>query len=165
MFRLTAVLLALALAGCATLDKAVGKPDLVPGKSTQKEVIDGYGKPAMELKRPNGDTWLYFTQYPWGRDVQVAVMGANGVLKGMENRLTHENIHSIKAGMSEKEVHELLGPPRQITPQERQNLIVWEYPWLEAGKEKRIMWVHFSPDKKVVKVVEMHDEVAEPTSA
>jgi hypothetical protein len=40
----------------------------------------------------------------------------------------------------------------------------WEYPWLEAAKEKRIVWVSFSGEGVVVKVVEMHDEEAEPTS-
>ena len=56
------------------------------------------------------------------------------------------------------------GPPRQITPNKRMKTTEWEYPWLEAAKEKRIFWVSFSGEGVVVKVVEMHDEEAEPTS-
>lgn len=149
-----------ALAGCA----ALGGPDLVPGKSTSKEVAAQMGKPAMEVKRPNGETVQYFTFYPWGRSVKAATIGSDGVLRSFEERLTKENIYSVRQGMRDQQVRELLGPPRQITPDERQNTTVWEYPWLEAAKEKRIFWVSFSPDGVVRKVVEVHDEEAEPTS-
>jgi hypothetical protein len=138
--------------------------ELERGKSTANDVIAEKGKPAMEVKRPNGEQWLYFTKYPFGRTVQVATLGPDGVLRGIEERLTKENIYSIKAGMREQEVRELLGPPRQITPNKRMKTTEWEYPWLEAAKEKRIFWVSFSTEGVVVKVVEMHDEEAEPTS-
>ncbi|MDH5220669.1 MAG: hypothetical protein OEW94_05505 [Betaproteobacteria bacterium] len=138
--------------------------DLEPGRSTAQEVIAEMGKPAMEVKRPNGEQLLYFTKYPFGRTVQVATIGADGKLRGIEERLTKQNIYSIKQGMREQEVRELLGPPRQITPNKRTKTTEWEYPWLEAAKEKRIFWVSFSAEGVVVKVLEMHDEEAEPTS-
>ncbi|MDH4095129.1 MAG: hypothetical protein OEV81_10115, partial [Betaproteobacteria bacterium] len=52
--------------------------DLEPGRSTAQEVIAEMGKPAMEVKRPNGEQLLYFTKYPFGRTVQVATIGADG---------------------------------------------------------------------------------------
>jgi len=160
MKALLAVLAVMGLAGCA----ALGGPDLVPGKSTAKEVSAALGKPAMELKRPNGETVQYFTAYPWGRSVKAATLGSDGVLRSFEERLTKQNIYSVREGMRDQQVRELLGPPRQITPNERENLTVWEYPWLEAAKEKRIFWVSFSADGVVRKVLEVHDEEAEPTS-
>lgn len=142
---------------------AVAAADLEPGKSTAQEVIAEMGKPALEVKRPNGDQLLYFEKYPWGRSVKAATIGPDGKLRGIEERLTKENIYSIKQGMREQEVRELLGPPREITENKRLKTTEWEYPWLEAAKEKRIFWVSFA-DGVVVKTVEMHDEVAEPTS-
>jgi hypothetical protein len=142
----------------------MGGPDLVAGKSTAKDVTAALGKPAMELKRSNGETVQYFTYYPWGRSVKAATLGPDGVLRSVEERLTQANIDKVRPGMREQEVRELLGPPRQTTPNERENLTVWEYPWLLAAKEKRIFWVSFSPDGVVRKVVEKHDEEAEPTS-
>lgn len=152
----------LVVAACMSVGAAAAA-DLEPGKSTAAEVIAEMGKPAMEVKRPNGDQLLYFEKYPWMRSVKVATIGPNGVLRGIEERLTKANIYSIKAGMREQEVRELLGPPRQISQNKRHKTTEWEYPWLEAAKEKRIVWVSFS-DGAVVKVVEMHDEEAEPTS-
>jgi outer membrane protein assembly factor BamE (lipoprotein component of BamABCDE complex) len=143
---------------------AAAAADLEPGKSTAQEVIAEMGKPAMEVKRPNGEQLLYFEKYPWVRSVKVATIGPDGKLRGIEERLTKENIYRIKAGMREQEVRELLGPPREITANKRLKTTEWEYPWLEAAKEKRIFWVSFNAEGVVVKTVEMHDEVAEPTS-
>ena len=154
------LLVTVLLAGCA----GMGGPDLVPGKSTAKEVAAAMGKPAMELKRPNGETVQYYTSYPWGRSVKAATIGSDGVLRSFEERLTRENIESVRQGMREQQVRELLGPPRQMTPNELKQVTVWEYPWLEAAKEKRICWISFTPDGVVREVVEAHDEEAEPTS-
>lgn len=161
MKRWLSVLAALAVAGCASM----GMPKVVPGQSKEADVRTAMGKPAMELSKPGADKLLYYTYYPWGRVVNVAVIGPDGVLRKMEQRLTQENIASIKPGMKDEAVRELLGPPRDISKLASQNLIVWEYPWIKGGSEKRIVWVHFKPDDgTVAKVVEMHDEVAEPTS-
>ena len=142
----------------------MGMPKVVPGTSTEADVVAEMGPPAMRLKRANGDQLLYYTYYPWGREVKVATLGPDGILRGLESRLTHDNIYSIKEGMKEQDVRELLGPPREISRVALYDYVVWEYPWLEAYKEKRILWVHFSRDGVVRKVVEMHDEVAEPTT-
>jgi outer membrane protein assembly factor BamE (lipoprotein component of BamABCDE complex) len=152
----------LLVAACMSAGAAAAA-DLEPGKSTAQEVIAEMGKPAMEVKRPNGEQLLYFTKYPFGRTVQVATIGPDGRLRGIEERLTKQNIYSVKQGMREQEVRELLGPPREMTPNKRMKTTEWEYPWLEAAKEKRIFWVSFA-DGVVVKTVEMHDEEAEPTS-
>lgn len=162
MTRIATALLALVLAGCAPVQRTFDKPDMVPGKSTEKDLAQGYGKPVMEVRRPGGERLLYFVDYRWGREMDVAVLGPDGVLLRMEQRLTGKNVYSIKAGMREQEVRELLGPPREIAKLERQGLTVWEYPWVEAGKEMRILWVHFDAGGTVREVVEMHDEIAEP---
>ena len=148
----------LLVAGCASFDGRT----LVPGQSGAKEVTTLMGAPALELKRPNGDTWLYFTRYPFGRATFVATLGPDGVLRGIEQRLNYWNIYKIQAGMRTDEVRELLGPPREITRLPRKERDVWEYPWRHAVRELRVLWVQFSDDGIVREVVEMHDHENDP---
>jgi hypothetical protein len=153
-------LAALLLAGCASFDGHT----LVPGKATAKEVTSLMGAPALELKRPNGERRLYFTRYPFGRATFVATIGADDLLRGIDQRLNYWNIYKVQPGMRRDEVRELLGPPREISRLPRQQREVWEYPWRHAASELRIMWVQFSDDGVVREVVEMHDHEAQPES-
>ena len=154
-------LLAVLLAGCASIDGHT----LEPGKSTAKEVTTLMGAPGMEVKRPNGDTLLYFPHHPWGRLTYVATLDSSGVLRGVEQRLTYDNIHGIRAGMRKEEVRELLGPPREVSRLPRQRREVWEYPWWHANREKRVLWVQFSDDGVVRETIERHDYKDEPEGA
>ena len=158
--RWSGVLAATLLSACAML----AGPDLQPGTSTAQDVAAAMGKPALELKGPGGETVQYFTFYPWGRSVKAATIGPDGVLRSFEERLTKENIFSVREGMREQEVRALLGPPRQITPNALKQTTVWEYPWIESSQEFRICWISFSADGVVSGVVKAHDEEAQPRS-
>jgi len=159
--RTAGFLAALLLAGCATFDGHT----LVPGKASTQDLTSLMGAPALELKRPNGDTWLYFTRYPFGRATYVATVGPDNLLRGIEQRLNYEDIHKVRKGMGTQEVRELLGPPREISRLPRQQRDVWEYPWRHAARELRILWVQFSDDGVAREVIEMHDYEAEPENS
>ena len=149
---------ALLLAACAAFDGHT----LKPGASTEAEVKALMGAPALELKRPNGDSWLYFTRYPNGRATFVATVGPDKVLRGIDQRLVYKNIYAVQKGMRADEVRELLGPPREIMRLPRQQQDVWEYPWRHAVRELRMLWVQFSDDGLVHTIVEMHDHENDP---
>jgi hypothetical protein len=156
--RLVRVLLAaLLLSGCASFD---GR-GLEPGKATEAQVRALMGPTALELKRPNGDTWLYFARHPLGRATFVATIGPDGVLRGIEQRLTYWNVHAVKEGMRMEEVRQLLGPPREVSHFERQKREVWEYAWRD-GPRARILWVQFSDDGVAREVIETNDREADP---
>jgi hypothetical protein len=157
--RWTGVLAATMLSACA----AVGVPELQPGKSTAQDVAKQMGKPALELKRPDGGKVQYFTTFPFGRITYAVTLGGDGVVRGMEQRLTENNLRSVKAGMKKEQVIELLGPPRQETPDARLQTTVLEYPWLTGNGRKRISWVHVAGDGIVREVVEREDFEAEPS--
>lgn len=157
-----AVLLgAVLLAACAAFDGRT----LEPGKSTAEEVTALMGAPGMQVKRPDGDTLLYFARHPWGRQTYVATIGADGVLRGIEQRLTYDNIHSVKQGMRKEQVQELLGPPRRITSMPFKAREIWEYPWWHATREMRVLWVYFSDDGVAREVVEQHDYEDQPENS
>ncbi len=160
MSKITLLIAALALlAGCASYSGS----GLVPGKSTRAEVEGAMGRPAEVLSRPNGDTLLYYSRLPFGREMYVATVGADGNLRGIEQRLTRQYITKVAAGAQAKEVRELLGPPYRAVRMERLQRDVWEYPWREVS-DMRILWVQFAADGQVREVIEMHDYESDPPS-
>jgi hypothetical protein len=160
MIRTASILMGLALfAGCASFNGS----GLVPGKSTRAEVEASMGRPAEVLSRPNGDTLLYYSRLPFGREIYVATVGSDGVLRGIEQRLTRQNIAKVASGAQAKEVRELLGPPFRVVRMTRMARDVWEYPWREI-EDRRMLWVQFSNDGQVREVIEMHDYESDPPS-
>jgi outer membrane protein assembly factor BamE (lipoprotein component of BamABCDE complex) len=160
MIRTAGMLIGLALlAGCASFSGS----NLLPGKSTRADVEATMGRPADVLSRPNGDTLLYYSRLPYGREMYVATVGSDGVLRGIEQRLTRQNIAKVASGAQAKEVRELLGPPFRSVHMSRMQRDVWEYPWREIA-DLRILWVQFSSDGQVREVIEMHDYESDPPS-
>ena len=153
-------LVLLALVGCAGTPR---KPELVPGKSTEKDVATQMGKPALELKAPDGGKVEYFTTFPFGRVTYAVTLGADGVVRGVDQRLTQDNVQRVSKGMTRQQVLELLGPPRQETPDARTQETILEYPWMTGNGRKRITWVHVSANGAVTEVVEREDFEAEPS--
>ncbi|HEU4645504.1 MAG TPA: hypothetical protein VFS80_08055 [Burkholderiales bacterium] len=158
MMRAMGFLAALLAAGCATFDGRT----LTPGSSTAREVTALMGKPALELQRPEGESLVYFERYFAGPAMFVARIGANGVLRGIEQRLVYANIHAVKEGMRAAEVRELLGPPFSVSRLPRLQFDVWEYPWRHAVRELRVLFVHFDADGQARRIVERHDYERDP---
>lgn len=123
------------------------------------------GTPAQKLALPNGEHALYFSRQPAGRAIYVVTVGADGLVKSIEQRLTDENIRKIGAGVwTQKEVRELLGPPfdsGRLALRARQ---WWGYRYSAYG-EMRALWVQFSDDGVVREVLDMPDpEFSRPTA-
>jgi hypothetical protein len=149
MIRTASVVAGLVLlAGCASFSGS----SLVAGKSSRAEVEATMGRPAE-----------YYSRLPIGRAMYVATVGSDGVLRGIEQRLTRQNIAKVSAGAQAKEVRELLGPPYRVVRMERLQRDVWEYPWREV-EEVRILWLQFALDGQLREVIEMHDFEADPPS-
>ena len=161
MKLLPALLLAALAAGCASFD---GR-GLEPGKARQADVEAAMGRPAETVKRADGTTQLYYTRLPEGRANYVATIAPDGTLRGIEQRLTAENIRKIAPNVTtSKEVAELLGPPFRVARMPIQKRDVWEYPW-RIVEDRRILWVQHSYDGTVREVIEMHDYESDPPSA
>lgn len=158
MMRISSGFAALLLAGCAAIDGHT----LVPGKSSATEVKALMGVPALELKHADGGTLQYFERYRAGPAVYVARIGPDGVLRGLDQRLTYANIHSVRVGMGAAEVRQLLGPPISVMRLPRLQRDVWEYPWRHAVRELRVLFVQFSDDGVVREVIERHDHERDP---
>jgi hypothetical protein len=160
MKTLAFIMAALTLGACASFD---GR-GLVPGQSRAADVERTMGTPDQRLTLPNGDTTLYYSRLPEGRKMYVATIGADGTLRGIEQRLDYPFIKKIVPdSTTTKQVRELLGPPWTASRMPRQQREVWEYPWKNV-EDRRILWVQFSDDGIVREVIEQHDYQSDPPS-
>ena len=147
------VFVAALLSGCGSFDGY----GLMPGRSTEAEVVELMGPPAQKIGLPNGDGALYFSRLPEGRAVFVVNVGPNGVMKSIEQRLNRANLKMIFAGTSTmKDVRELFGPPGREGRLERQARNWWEYKYFDY-EQRRVIWVQYSDDGVVREVLDMLD--------
>jgi hypothetical protein len=154
------ITLSLLIAGCASFD---GR-GLVPGQSSEADVIATMGQPAQALQRPDGAKLLYFSRQPFGRQIYKATIGPDGLLRGLEQTLTPDNIRAIQVDATTKDqVRERLGPPYRVTRAPFKPYDVWEY-WWRNVEDRRILWISFSDDGIVREVLEMHDYQSDPPS-
>ena len=161
---LVALLTALAVAGCVSFD---GR-GLVPGSATVAQVEGAMGKPDARVARADGTTVLYYSRNPIGRHSYAVTVGPDGVLRGIEQRLTRANMDRLAPGtMTKKDVLELFGPPYPgtIATSPFSQRETWEYKWLEVD-DKRVLWVQFFPDGVLREYTNSHDfGAAEPTGS
>lgn len=149
---LFAVLFCLAIAGCASYD---GR-GLVPGQSSAADVEKLMGRPAERLQAPNGETVLFFTRAPEGRDTYAARISPDGRLIAVEQRLAREFFDKVLPGKSaKKDVRELLGPPLRIDP-DRKGGEVWDYR-VEVDMRKFDFFVEFADEGLVRRAYLLHD--------
>ena len=149
-----AAILVAALAGCASFDGY----SLVPGKSTAAEVEATMGPPHERYAAPGGDSvWMYSRQ-PIGRRNFAVTVGANGVVRSVEQRLTEANLRSLVAGKSTmQQARELLGPPWLVTRNDRMQRNVWSYKMYNLVDIEHTLHVQFSDDGLVREVMMLRD--------
>jgi hypothetical protein len=111
------------LAGCASYD---GR-GLIPGKSTAADVEQLMGPPAEKISEAGDSVWFY-PRGPMGRQTYAVRVAPDGVMRGIEQRLTVENMQKLVAGeTTAAQVRALFGPPSRVTRLDRQQRDVWEY--------------------------------------
>jgi outer membrane protein assembly factor BamE (lipoprotein component of BamABCDE complex) len=160
LLRGAAVALAVLLAGCASYSGS----NLIPGKSTSAEVQASMGVPAEKLTQPGGDSVWYYPRGPQGRQTFAVTLSPDGVVRGVDQRLTITNVAKLVPGSSTaKDVRELLGPPPIVRPFPRLQRNVWVYP-MQLVEERRILWVQFSYDDIAREITESHDLESDPIS-
>jgi len=159
---LLAVFAAIVAAGCASFD---GR-GLVPGSATVAQVEASMGRPDERLAKPDGSSVLYYSRNPIGRHAYAVTVGPDGVMRGIEQRLTRANMDKLVPGaMTSKDVREIFGPPFPATVGKSafSQREVWEYKWLEV-EDKRVLWVYFSPDGILREFTNSHDFGADEPS-
>jgi outer membrane protein assembly factor BamE (lipoprotein component of BamABCDE complex) len=147
------------LAGCASYD---GR-SLVPGQSRAADVEALMGAPAEKLTVEGGSVWFYPRQ-PQGRQTFAVSVDSGGLVRAVEQRLTVQNVHRLRAGSTtRREVRELLGPPWRIASAGRRQGEAWDYAMFDDTQKEHNLSVLFSDDGVVSRVYLLREMVNEPT--
>ena len=156
------LVVALWAVGCASFD---GR-GLVPGQSTEKDVEALMGVPAFQVKGTNGDTVLYFSRQPTGRKNYAAYIRPDGVLRGVDQLLTEQNIALIVRDVSTREqVRQIVGPPWRTSRFERMGREVWEYNMVNVTQWDYFLYVQFSDDGIAREIMMVKDYTKETGGA
>jgi hypothetical protein len=145
---------ALLLAGCVSYSGS----NLVSGVSTAADVEATMGRPAETRALAGGGSVWYYSRGPIGRHNYVVTLGADNVVRSVDQRLADEYFKQVVPGTTTmKQVRELLGPPHEAARYERQKRTVWQYNTLRVA-ERRLFFVDFSDDGVVLEVLNKHDD-------
>ena len=126
MKRIIALAVILLGAGCGS--SGYDGSNLVPGVSTMAEVEKDMAPLKDKRPGPDGETVLWFPRLPDGRVSYAALIGKDGKLIAVEQRLTRHNLNLIKPGVStENDVLDILGPPQSKQWFERLGTTAWSY--------------------------------------
>jgi outer membrane protein assembly factor BamE (lipoprotein component of BamABCDE complex) len=132
--NLTAFLVALVLAGCATDITQVAKPGM-----TLDEVVARAGKPVVQ-----GDSYWDYSRQPWG--YYRVDFGPDKRVRAVRDLHTEENFRRLKPGMTEQEVAETVGVTSWV--EGYASGTSWRYRYRDAGIAK-LLHVVFDDSKKV----------------
>jgi hypothetical protein len=142
------------LAGCASYD---GR-GLIPGKSVAGDVEQLMGAPREKIGVAGGDSVWFYPRNPAGRHTYAVRVAPDGVVRGIEQRLTVENMQKLVAGgTTAQEVRALFGPPYRITRLDRQERDVWEYRMFNQVQIPYNLFVQYSADGVVREVLFLRD--------
>jgi hypothetical protein len=148
---LNVVITAVTAAGLPGCDYFAVK-ELRPGVSTATEVRSRLGEPAQEYRNADGSLTWEFNRQPNGTDCYMVSIGADQVMRSIDQVLTEANLGRIVAGMDRDEVRRLLGGPGSRTTYPASQEEVWD--WRVAGTmptEEAHFHVHFDPATGLVK--------------
>ena len=150
---LGAIAAAALVAGCASYSGA----GLVPGVSSESDVQAVMGAPAEVRKVPGRGSVLWYPRMPYGDGSYAALIGPDGRLVSIEQRITEENIGQIVRGRStEDDVRAIVGPPYRVDENPRMGREIWTYK-MQVFPFPKVLLVQFSTDGVAREVYFMDD--------
>lgn len=133
---IAASLITLALAGCAHY---TGE-GLSEGRSSEADVLQAMGEPAMRWNLPDGRKQLAYPRGPAGYHTFMVYLDSAGHFQRRVNVLEPETMALIREGMSEAQVLQLIGPPQphwtMHFPRRSEVALEWRFcdDWGEASR-------------------------------
>ena len=148
------LVLALLLASCASYDGY----NLRPGVSTEAELRQVMGKPALEFTNADSSRELAFARGPLGAQTYMAHVSRDGIVQVVKQVLTDGVFNAIQPGMTQDEVLRLIGPPREKMSFARLAQVAWDYKYRDTWGYDSIFSVTFDADGRVVSKISQRIE-------
>ena len=135
--------------GCASYD---GR-GLQPGTANLDDVIHVMGQPAQRWQNADGSIQLAYPRGPMGVHTFMALLGADGKLKSIQNVLEKKTLSRIEQGMTEAQVLRILGPsePSWTVYYARRDELAWEWRYCNELRQPSRFDVLFDASKGVVR--------------
>ncbi len=130
------------------------------GASTGFDVRDVYGKPSSEWKEPDGSTVWMFVKGPMGYQTYKATIGADNVLKSIDQVLSDPHFAKVQKGMSQADVERVLGKPGESVDFPLKKERVWSWRYEASPSLKRQFHVHFDVNGQVTETSRTDDQSA-----
>jgi hypothetical protein len=144
-------ILALALAAfLAAACASYGGSSLRPGVSTQAEVLQVMGEPALRFTEADGSKVLFYPRGPLGTQTFRVTVGPDGVVRSIEGVLNDDVFNRIRPGLTKDEVLRMIGPPRETMTFERLGHEAWDYKYVDTWGYDAIFSVTFDREGRVV---------------
>ena len=151
---LPALLLALTLASCASYD---GR-GLRPGASTEAQLRQVMGEPAMQFSNGDGSRQLVYPRGPLGTQTFMAHVSRDGIVQAIEPVLSDATFNAIQPGMTQDEVLRTIGPPRSTMAFPRLGHVAWDYKYQDTWGYPAIFSVTFDRDGRVASKISQRIE-------
>ncbi|MGB8339218.1 MAG: hypothetical protein WCD07_02550 [Burkholderiales bacterium] len=153
--KLLVIIICVSLMACEVRISDPSK--LKVGQSTGFDVRDVYGKPTNEWKEPDGSTLWMFVKGPMGYQTFKATIGADNVLKSIEQVLSDPYFAKVQKGMSMADVERILGKPAEDVTFPLKKERVWTWRYQASPSLNRMFDVHFDTNGQVVETYRRDD--------
>lgn len=108
------------------LASACASQQLRPGMS-EAEVVQALGRPALELREPDGSRHLAYPSGPFGLHTYMARIAPDGRLRTVEQVLDDSRFDAIRPGMTSDELLRHIGPPAERMRFDNLRQTSWDY--------------------------------------
>jgi outer membrane protein assembly factor BamE (lipoprotein component of BamABCDE complex) len=155
---LVLLLAALLAAACASY----GGASLRPGASSEAEVLQVMGAPAMRFTDNDGSKVLVYPRGPLGTQTFMVRLDARGVVRSIDPVLGDDTFNAIQPGLTTDDVVRMIGPPRETMTFERLGHEAWDYKYVDTWGYPAIFSVTFDRDGRVVSKISQRLERTRP---
>ena len=137
------------VAGCASLAQ------IGPGTSSDR-VQALAGAPSAVWKDPDGTEVWEYPLGPFGVETYMVSFGPDRAVRQVRQVLTEETIVTLRPGMSRDEVRRVLGKPRDIQKNDRNNEEIWSWRYREWRVRNMELNVQFDLGNGLLKAFSRH---------
>ena len=123
---------------------------LEEGVATELQVRQQFGEPVTVTVEADGTRTMEYPRQPEGNANYLIQIGPDGKMSSLRQLLTPDNFARVQAGQGPLEVRKLLGRPAVMRRFDLKNEDVWEWRFLQGGKDAKVFSVTFDATGKVV---------------
>ncbi len=144
--RAFTLLPAFLLASCAAHDGA----GLRAGVTSENEVRQTLGAPALEIANPDGSRQMAYPKGYFSNQTYMVQVGRDGMFQGIHQVLDEDHFYRVQPGQTRDDVLRLIGPPLETMDFPRLQQVAWDYRYQDTWGYNAIFSVMLDRDGHVV---------------